>query len=205
LSRTQSSRRGVGARGTRFVIVLLFLLVLLSLALNGYLVWQWLTFRAQAQALADRAEGLRRSALEAIAQLREELEGIDDATFEYRVQIDEDLPIDAVVPFHERFEVPIQATVPISQEFATTLDLQIPQLGVNLPVEVAVPVQLEVPIDLTVPVEIDREVPIRTTVPISLEVPVVIDLADVGLARYVELLDRGLADLEEALAGAFPF
>jgi len=193
------------SRRARFVIVLLFVLVLLSLALNGYLVWQWLTFRAQAQALADRAEGLRRPALEAIARLREELQGVGDLAFEYNVQIDENLPVDAVVPFHERLEVPIQYTVPISQEIFTTLDLQIPQLGVNLPVEVAVPVQLQVPIDFTVPVEIDREVPVHTTVPISLEVPIVIDLADVGLARYVELLDRGLADLEEALADAFPF
>jgi hypothetical protein len=193
------------SRRARFVIVLLFALVSLSLALNGYLIWQWLTFRAQAQALADRAEGLRRSALEAIAQLREELQGVGDVAFEYRVQIDENLPVDAVVPFHERLEVPIQYTVPISQEIFTTLDLQIPQLGLNLPVEVAVPIQLEVPIDLTVPIEIDREVPVHTTVPISLEVPIVFDLADVGLAWYVELLDRGLADLEVALADAFPF
>jgi hypothetical protein len=193
------------SRGARFVIVLLFLLVLLSLALNGYLVWQWLTFRAQVQAMADGAEGLRRSALEAIAQLREELQGINDSTFEYVVQIDEDLPIDAVVPFHERFEVPIQSTVPISQEFATTFDLQISQFGMVIPVDVVVPIQLEVPIDLSVPIEIDREVPVQTTVPISLEVPIVVDLADVGLARYVELLDRGLADLEELLAGVSPF
>ena len=42
------------SRGARFLIVFLFVLVVLSLALNGYLIWQWLTFRSQALALANQ-------------------------------------------------------------------------------------------------------------------------------------------------------
>ena len=189
------------SRGARFVIVLLFVLVLLSLALNGYLVWQWWTVRSQALVLASQADELRHSALHAVAQFREELQGIDEITLNYDVQIDESLPVDAVVPFRERLDVPIETTVPISQAVEAAFDLEVPQFGLRIPVEVTVPVQLEVPIALSVPVEINRDVPVQTTVPISLEVPIVIDLADVGLARTIEVLDLGLADLEQALKG----
>ena len=189
------------SRGARFLIVLLFVLVLLSLALNGYLVWQWLTLRSQALVLAGQADELRQSALNTVAQFRQELQGSDEWTFQYDVQIDESLPVEAVVPFRERLDVPIETTVPISQAVEAVFDLEIPQFGLRIPVEVTVPVQLEVPIALSVPVEIDHDVVVQTTVPISLEVPIVIDLADVGLARTIELLDRGLADLEQALKG----
>ena len=188
------------SRGVRFQIVLL-LLVLLSLALNGYLIWQWLTFRSQALALADQADELRRSALDAVAQFRQELQSIDEMIVEYEVQIDEHLPVDAVVPFRQRLDIPIEATVPISQAVQAAFDLEIPQFGLKIPVEVTVPVQLEVPIALSVPVEIDLDVPVQTTVPISLQVPIAIDLTDAGMMRYIELLDQGLADMERMLAG----
>jgi hypothetical protein len=194
-------KEAVLSRGSRFLVGLLFVLVLLSLALNGYLIWQWLAFRSQALALAHQANELRQSALDVVAQFRQELQGIDEMILEYDVHIDERLPVDAVVPFRERLEVPIETVVPISQTIQTTFDLEIPQFGLSIPVDVAVPVQLEVPINLSVPVEIDRDIPVQTTVPISLEVPIVIDLADVGLVRYIELIDLGLADLEQALKG----
>jgi hypothetical protein len=189
------------SRGARFIIVALFLLVLVSLALNGYLIWQWLTFRSQALALAGQAEALRQSALGAVAQVRQELQGIDDLTLEYSVPIDEDLPVDAVVPFHERLNIPVKTTVPISHTVETAFDLEIRQFGLSIPVEVVVPVELTVPIDLSIPVAIDRDIRVRTTVPIDLEVPIAIDLADLGVARYLELIDLGLADLEQALKG----
>jgi hypothetical protein len=202
-------------RGGWIVNVLLFLLVLVSLALNAYLIRQWLIFRERAEALEEQAAGLidkalryeqlafdlRDAALVEIPRYRQELQGLQGMTFEYLVQIDENFPVDAVVPFQERLEVPIQTTVPISHAVETAFDLEIRQFGLSIPVEVTVPIQLEVPIDLSVPVEIDRDIAIQTTVPISLEVPIAIDLADTGLLEYVELLDQALAQLENTLAG----
>jgi hypothetical protein len=190
-------------RGAKFVIALLFVLVVLSWALNAYLIWQWLAFQSQVAIVTGQAEELRQSTLEALAQFRLELQSIDDLAFEYDVQIDESLPVDAVVPFRERLQVPVKTTVPISQDIETSFNLEIPQFGLSIPVEVTVPVELEVPIDLVVPIEIDRDVPVRTTVPVKLEVPIAIDLADFGLKQYIELLDGALADLEEALKAAF--
>ena len=181
------------SQGVAFVMVVLILVVLLSLGLSGYLLWQWLVFRSQGKALA-------RKALDGLSGLRRGLQGLDDVTFEYLLQIDQILPIHVVIPFRERLEVPIRTTVPINQAIETSFSLQLPGFSVRVPVELVIPIEFDVPIDMTVPVEINRDVPVRTTVPIKLEVPLVVDLADTGLKRYVDLLDQGLADLEQELS-----
>ena len=54
-------------RGVALALVVLFLLLLLSMGMSGYLLWQWLTFRSQGKALARKAlgalSGLRREGL----------------------------------------------------------------------------------------------------------------------------------------------
>jgi hypothetical protein len=180
-------------QGVVLVLVVLFLIALLSLGVSGYLLWQWLALRLQGKALA-------RKALDALSSLRRELCGLDDATFEHLLQIDQTLPIHVVIPFREQLEVPIQTTVPIDQAIETSFSLQLPGFSVRVPVDLVIPVQFDVPIDMTVPVEVDRDVPVSTTVPITLDVPLVVRLADTGLKRYVDLLDQGLADLEQELS-----
>ena len=180
-------------RGVVLALVVLCLLVLLSLGVSGYLLWQWLTFRSQKKVLAQKA-------LSAISGSRQELQGISDATFEHLLQIDQTLPIHVVIPFREQLEVPIQTTVPIDQAIETSFSLQLPGFSVRVPVDLVIPVQFDVPIDMTVPVEINRDVPVSTTVPIKLDVPLVVNLADTGLKRYVDLIDQGLANLEQELA-----
>ena len=183
------------SRGAKWLAALMFVLVLFSLALNAYLIWQATLLRA-------RAAALQREALGTVSRFREELGALSGATLSYTVHIDQEIPIDAVVPFRQELEIPIRTTVPISQEVQTTVNLEVKSLNLNLPVDVTVPVDLEVPIDMVVPVEIDQQVPVRTTVPLQLDVPVSIRLAETDLARYIELLDQGLADLERALGGA---
>ena len=183
------------SRGTKIVIFLLFLLVILSLALSGYSIWQLLIFR-------EKALVLQHAALEGISRALQELEAFDQATIEYTVQINEQIPVQAVVPFQENLQVPIQATIPISEEINTTVAFEISQLGLSIPVDITLPLVLDVPVDITVPINIDRQVPVSTTVPIQLEVPIVVKLSETDLGRYVELLKQELKDLEQALSVA---
>ena len=122
-------------RGVMLVSVVLFALVLLSLGLSGYLLWQWLSFRSQIKALT-------RKALAAIAVSRQELQRLDDATFEHLLRIDQVLPIDVVIPFRERLEVPVQTTVPVDQAIETSFSLQLPGFSVRVPVDLVVPVPI---------------------------------------------------------------
>ena len=190
------------SRGAKIVIFSLFLLVVLSLALNAYSIGQLLIFREQALALQQRIQDLQYVALETVSRTIQELEAFDEVTIEYTVQIDEQMPVEAIVPFRENMRVPVQVTIPINEEINTTAVFQISQLGLSIPVDITIPLRFDVPIDITVPVDIDRQVPISTTVPIQLEVPIVLDLGETPLPRYVELLEQGLKDLEQALSGA---
>lgn len=190
------------SRGAKIVIFTLFVLVTLSIALNVYSIWQLLIFRDQAFTLQQRLQDLQYAALETVSRTIQELEAFDEVTIETTVQIDEQIPVRAVVPFQENMRIPVQVTIPIRDEIATTAVFQISQLGLSIPVDITIPLMFDVPIDITVPVDIDRQVPISTTVPIQLEVPIVLDLGETPLPRHVELLEQGLKDLEQALSGA---
>jgi hypothetical protein len=190
------------SRGAKIVIFLLFVLVILSLALNGYGVWQLLIFREQALALQQRIQDLQQVALETVSHTITELETFDQATIQYTAQINDQIPVQAVVPFQENLQVPIQATIPISEEISTTVAFEISQLGLSIPVDITFPLVLDVPVDITVPIDIDHQVPVSTTVPIRLKVPIVVKLSETDLGRYVELLKQELKDLEQALSVA---
>jgi hypothetical protein len=188
------------SRGAKIVIFLLFLLGILSLALSVYSIWQLLIFREQALALQQRIQDLQQVALETVSHTIMELDTFDQATIQYTVQINDQIPVQAVVPFQENLQVPIQATIPISEEISTTVALEISQLGLSIPLDITLPLALDVPVDLIVPFNIDRQVPVSTTVPIRLEVPIVVKLGETDLARYVELLKQSLKDLQQALS-----
>jgi len=186
------------SRGAKIVIFLLFVLVILSVALSGYTIWQLLIFREQALALQQRIQDLQYVALETVSHTITELETFDQATIQYTVQINDQIPVQAVVPFQENLQVPIQATIPISEELSTTVTIEISQLGLSIPVDITLPLVLDVPVDLTVPFNIDRQVPVSTTVPIRLQVPIVVNLGETDLAQYVELLKQSLRDLQQS-------
>lgn len=184
------------SRATKVTVIILFVLVLLSLGLNGFLLWRLRSFEQQAQTVARKYGPIIK---ESLNQTISDLETFQNSTVEFEVQVNEDIPIKAGIPFNETFEIPIQVTVPISQEVSTTILVDPLQSGFEIPVDVTVPINIEVPIDVTVPVALDRTVPIETTVPLDLSVPVSIAMSDTDLAVYVERLRTGLISLNTFL------
>ena len=167
-------------KGHTFLLILLTLLTLLSLALNGVVIYGLL----QAQEIA----------LSTVANARAALTGIGDDTFSYTFEVDKEIPVAASVPFNEEITVPVQTTVPIS----TTVVVPI-NLGIRT-YDLAVPIRTLVPIDLEFTVPISRTVNVATTVPLDLEVPIEIPIADTPIVGYLEDLDADLGELEEKLA-----
>lgn len=184
------------SQGTKIAITGLFILVLLSLGLNGLLIWQWWTFQQQTQQTIQQLRPLLQANL---AQASADLESFAQSTIEFDLQVQQEFPVQVEAPFRETLEIPIQTTVPISQEIQTTIMVS-PLPGVNIPTEVTVPVNLEIPIDLTIPISIDRTIPISTTVPLDINVPIAIDVSETGLAVYLERLRAGLDSFEQALS-----
>jgi hypothetical protein len=181
------------SKSAKALLVLLFILVLLSLGLNGFLLWQWRSFQQQ-------VVGLGQTTRAALSQAVADLDTFQESTIQFELPVNERIPIQAEIPLSQTLQVPIQTTIPITQSINTTVTVDIPELGVSLPLDVTVPLDMQVPVDLNVPVTIDQSVPISTTVPISLEVPISIKISDTQLTGYLERLRVALESIEKALS-----
>ena len=166
-------------KGHAFLLILLTLLTLLSLALNGVIIYGLLQ--------------AREIALATVADARTIVTGIGDETFSYTFEVDEEIPVAASVPFREEITVPVQTTVPISTTVVVPINLGITKYNLELPIRTLVPINL----DFTVPVS--KTVHVATTVPLDLKVPIEIPLADTPIVGYLEGLDADLGKLEEKL------
>ncbi len=160
---------------------LLWLIALVSLAVNVGLVYTLVGVRARA------AEGAQ-TAAQAVKSLRA-------ASFDYTARIDESLPVSLTIPFNTTVAVPISVTLPIATDFSFTISV----LGQDFPINL--PVHANVPVNVTPEVPVRLSVPISTTVPVAFDIPVHISLeqTDVGksLAPTQAYLEKLATDLQK--------
>ena len=198
--------------------VLLWIIVLVSLGLNVFLVVQLYNFSQQAQQSVDQVK--------AISEILEAVESTDLGTVEVPITIDETLPISLSVPFSDTFEVPINTTIPISTSIAVKENIVVPindtvslnrdaqivisvlgqsipvdvpiradiplSMQTNVPIDLEVPVELDIPVDLTIDVPVNTEVPIEAEIPVQLDFPVTISLDEMGIGDLLIQVQDGL-------------
>jgi hypothetical protein len=172
--------------------ILLVALVIVSLGLNVVLITQWLGFQRRIGALQGQTE-------RALTQAIQDLDDLQTTNVEVPIKLDETVPVRTNVPLAQTFQVPISTTIPIDQDVRTTVAVDIPGLGVKVPVDVTVPIKMQIPVVLNVPVVLDSNVPISMTVPVSLDAPVRIDMQQTGLSRYLARLRASLVSLRDLL------
>lgn len=185
-----------GGKMRKIAYAPLVILVLASLFLDVFIIVQ--LYRA------------RQAALHLTAQAAAELEALQGETIYYTFRFQDELPVVAEVPFHEKLEVPIVAAIPISTTVSVEQTLQVPihtllgDITIEVPLDLEIPVAMTVPIDLRVPVEISRTVPVSATVPLDLEVPLAIPVAETPLADFLGELQSALLDLQTQIRGNSP-
>lgn len=167
-------------------LILLALLTLLSLALNGVVIYGLL----QARQIALDAQ---QAALKTVTDARSVVAGVGDDAFSYTLKVEQEIPIAASVPFDEVVIIPVHTVVPIDTTVTVPIDLGITTYDLEIPIQTIVPVNLE----FAVP--ISQTVDIVTSVPLDVDVPIEIPLAETPFVDYMDELDAGLARLEEAL------
>jgi len=167
-------------KGTVVVLILLAVLTLISLALNGAVIFGLLE--------------ARETALSTVAGTRAIVADVGDETFSYTFKLNQEIPIAASVPFSEEITVPVKMTIPISTTVVVPIDLRFTSYNLQVPIRTLIPVDVE----FTVP--ISKTIDVATMVPLDLDVPIEIPIADTPLAGYLEGLDEDLAKLEEKLA-----
>ncbi|MBA3533421.1 MAG: hypothetical protein H0T73_16000 [Ardenticatenales bacterium] len=165
----------------------LLLLVLASLASNAYLIYTALQLQNQLAATSLTA-GL------ALDNAANQLETVRTQEFTLTVPIDEEIPVNATIPFDETFNIPINLTVPINTNVKVPL-----QLGMLGTFNLDIPIRTDVPIDITVPIHIKRNVPINTVVPIKLDVPITLTLKGTPMASQLEEWREIILELRKEL------
>jgi hypothetical protein len=167
------------------------LVLLLLVASNGFLLWEWLSFQRQ-------VTGAREAAGAALQRAVRDVEDFRTSTIAFRAPIDEQLPVRARIPLRRTLRLPVSTAIPIEEEFDTTIMVEGP-FGLTFPVDITIPIDLTIPVDLVIPVEVDETLEIATTVPVDLEVPVTVEVSATELGTFLGRLQSNLRALEEAL------
>jgi hypothetical protein len=198
----------------------LWLVALVSLALNVALIVELVQFRRQAQQEVARAGDM--------------LDSVEVADYDLPIHVDETLPISVTVPFSDTFIVPISTTIPVSASIPfedninvpintvipvnTTVSVPVPAIGnvtipipivtnipvnlnVNVPISRSIPVELDIPVDLTIEVPVESEVPIDAEVPVQMDFPVTLPLDEMGFQQLIQQVQQALDSLTQLLDG----
>ncbi|MEE8392195.1 MAG: hypothetical protein V3S14_15575, partial [Anaerolineae bacterium] len=112
---------------TIVAMILLTLLTLLSLALNGVVIYGLL----QARQIALEAQ---RVALNAVNDARSIVTGIGDDTFSYTLKVQQEIPIEMSVPFDEVVIIPVNTVIPIDTTVTVPINLGITTYDLEVPI-----------------------------------------------------------------------
>ncbi|MBN2386218.1 MAG: hypothetical protein JXB85_04305 [Anaerolineales bacterium] len=140
---------------------------------------------------------LRRQAADTISSMSTALEEVRSGTFEYAVQIDQEIPINDEIPIEFVVQVPIHATIPVNT--TVSVPVEIPLVGTTY---ISIPIIADIPINLTVDVPVRQTIPIALRVPIQMDVPISIQIADTPLAQSLAHLQAVLDELAAGLHGS---
>lgn len=168
-------------------LILLTILTLLSLMLNGVVIFGLV----RARQIALEAQ---QTALNTVTDARSIVTGVGDDTFYYTFKVQQEIPINTSVPFNDEITVPIRTTIPVSTVVIIPVDA-----GLLGTFDVDVPIRTMFPVDLNITFPVSQTVDIVTTVPLDVAVPIEVPLAETPLVGYMEELDTGLARLEKAI------
>jgi hypothetical protein len=157
---------------------LLWLVALVSLGLNIFIIYTLLD--------------VRRQAAESFARAAEAVSVIKDGSIEYTVKIDEEIPIALDVPVQFTVEVPIVETIPVNTTVG--VPVEIPLVGTRT---ISIPILANIPINLTVQVPIDKTIPVDATLPVKFDVPVTLKIADTSFGDGLEDVELLLLNLAE--------
>jgi hypothetical protein len=158
---------------------LLLIAVIVSLALNVYIINVLIEARRQVAGAATTAAG-------AVGELQ-------GAAIDYPVEIREAIPISLTIAYKDVIVVPISYTLPINTSVSVPLRTPLGTFPIN------VPVVTTIPINLTPTVPLNLAVPVSLTVPIAIDVPIHVELGDTPLGEGLADAQQYLLDLAEDL------
>ena len=157
---------------TRIWRIMVTLFVLLSLTLNIYLLF-----------LLSNAQ---KDLVDAIVVARNSLTIMNQQSVEISVKVDQEIPINTLIPISQTITVPIDLDYPLSTVVNTSFN--IPVLGRQ---EISIPIETVVPLHTYLNIPFNETVHISITYPLHLDFPVTVDIPD----DLLTVLDQSLEDI----------
>jgi hypothetical protein len=154
---------------------LLFVLVVISLALNALTIYTALQIRATAK--------------QEIAAFADQLAAAEKQDLTFEVRQTRSIPIQAVVPVQKQLTIPISTTVNLDQVFDVPINTPLGNTTIHVPLKASVPV------NVSVPVTISETVQISTSISFDGSIPVTVPAAQSPLASVLEALRQQLLAL----------
>jgi hypothetical protein len=158
---------------------LLWVVAILSLGLNLWMINMFLNVRRQA---GDGAA----TAARVVSNLRE-------SVITYTVNIEQALPVSLTVPFSTTINVPLSTTLPIDTDVTIPLDTPFGLIPINIPIRTTVPINFSTKFPVNV------VVPISTTVPVKLDVPIQLELGKTDFGSSLQSLQTYLESIASQL------
>ena len=148
-------KRQRGATALWVAIGITLALSLLSLALNGVLIYKLLDTRQKAIAHVEQA----------IAAL----ENVAAKGFHYEYEFDRTIPFSGDIPFQQDIVFPFEGTIPFNTTVKVPIDMGLLQTEIEVPVDTSVYVNTSVPISVDETIHVDTEIPVSMTIPIDIQ------------------------------------
>ncbi len=153
-------------------VAFLYVLVIISLAINVRLIWELKRARDQAYAAVD--------------QLLTITGQIGDEKISVPIHVAREFPVKVSVPIEYNARIPVNADVPIS----TTVVIPFEVMGKTI--EFPVPINMNIPVNVEVPVNLSKTFDISTTVPVVFDMNVEVKMSDTPLPKYMDELRAAL-------------
>ena len=158
---------------------LLWIIALASFGFNLYLVRQYLDLRAKAAQEIVGVVGM-------VGEFRR-------ASFDYVVNIDEQLPVSATVPVNFDVLVPVERSIPINTNITIPIETFLGTYRFNAPIYTTIDINF----DIDVP--INETIDFETTVPVKFDVPITIAFAETPLGPILDDVYKQLIELATSL------
>jgi hypothetical protein len=158
---------------------------LLSLALNGLLIYSLLDVRRQA---VDKLDTVIAS-----------FDNMEGKGFHYEYHFEEEIPFSGDIPFKQDMIFPFEGDFPIN----TTVEVPI-NAGMLGTFVVEVPIDTSFYIETEVPVHVDQTVHVSTSIPVDMTIPIDIKPDDPAIQNLLSQVKDWLEELRE-FANFSPF
>jgi hypothetical protein len=152
-------------KGYLVALIVLSVLTVLSLTLNGVIIYTAMRMGRVAQRTLSKSRAL--------------MDNVGDETFAYTFTFDDEFPVKTAVPIDMEYTVPFKGNFPINTVFELPLNLGAFKYDLKIPINTSVPVDMEFTVPISTTFEVDMSVPVK------IEVPVEIAVADTPFVAYL--------------------